>query len=588
MSKQEKVTGNAFNLGLFLRVMSYVKPYKGRFVITAILTVLLAILGPMRPWLIQYAIDNFVVTPNYTMLLNFTLLQIGLLIVEAGFQFYYTYLTSWLGQVVIKDLRLHVYNKITHFKLRYFDTNQIGTLVTRTISDIETIANIFSEGILMIIGDVLKLTGVVVMMFYTDWRLALLSLISVPVLLIATNIFKNAIKKAFIDVRNEVAKLNAFVQEHITGMNIVQVFNREQIEMERFKVINARHRDAHIRSVFAYSVFFPVVEILSALSLALVVWWGAKEVIAQTVTFGNLVAFILYIYMLFRPIRQLADRFNVLQMGMVSSERVFKVIDTEASISNTGKLDAALIKGEIAVKDLWFAYNETDYVLKGISFDAKPGQKIALVGATGAGKSSVINLLSRFYEFNKGALVIDGHSVRDYELNSLRRNIGVVLQDVFLFSDSIFNNITLNNPAITKEQVVHAAQMVGAHDFIMKLPGDYGFEVKERGGMLSVGQRQLISFIRAYVYNPKILVLDEATSSIDTESEQMIQRATEVLTEGRTSVIIAHRLATIQHADRIIVMDHGEVKEMGNHQELLKQNGLYKNLFELQFKERVE
>ncbi len=586
MSKS--VTGNAFDLGLFKRILKYVLPYKGVFYLTSFLTFVLAALAPIRPIIIQYTLDKSIITPNKELLFNLTILMVGILIIETLVQFYQTYLANWLGQTVIKDIRMKVYKTISSFKLKYFDKTAIGTLVTRTISDIETIAEIFSDGVLIIFGDLLKLVVVIGVMFYTDWKLALFSLSSIPILIVATNMFKNYIKLAFQDVRTQVARLNAFVQEHITGMNIVQIFNREEEELEKFNAINEKHKQAHIKTVLANSIFFPVVEILSALSLALLVWWGSSEVLAGTVTFGGLVAFILYIYMLFRPIRQLADRFNVLQMGMVASERVFNVLDTEAHIENNGSVSAEKIKGDIKFDDVWFGYKEDDFVLKGISLEAKQGETIALVGSTGAGKTSVINLLSRFYEFQKGDIYIDNQNLRDFELGSLRKNIGVVLQDVFLFSDTIFNNITLNDPNIILEEVIEAAKIVGAHDFIMKLPDNYHYSVGERGSVLSVGQRQLLAFIRAYVYNPKILVLDEATSSVDTESEELIQNAIEKLTAGRTSIVIAHRLATIQKASTIMVMQKGKIVERGNHQELLKQNGQYKKLYELQFENVME
>lgn len=582
------VTGKAFDLSLFKRILKYVKPYQTKFVFTGVLTIVLALLSPIRPWLIQYAVDHYIVKSNAAMLLNMTILLIVILIAEAVVQFFQTYMANWVGQSVIKDLRMEVYNKIIGFKLKYFDNTAIGTLVTRAVSDIETISDIFSQGILIIIGDILKLVVVIAFMFVMDWRLTLFALAPIPILLWATNVFKNYIKTAFGEVRNAVSKLNAFVQEHITGMNIVQIFNREEVEMEKFEAINRDHRQAHIKTVWANSIFFPVVEILSAISIALLVWWGAKEVIADTVQLGDLMAFILYIYMLYRPIRQLADRFNTLQMGMVSSERVFKVIDTQSTIENSGTRDPKTITGDLSFKNVWFAYNEPDWVLKDISFEVKQGETIAFVGATGAGKTSVINLLSRFYEFQKGTISIDGHDVRDFELSKLRKEIGVVLQDVFLFSDTILNNITLNNPNISREQVIEAAKAVGAHEFIAKLNDGYDFDVQERGGMLSVGQRQLLAFIRAYVYNPKILVLDEATSSVDTESEMLIQNAIDRLTENRTSIVIAHRLATIQKADKIIVMEKGRIVEIGSHQELLKQNGHYKNLYELQFSELAD
>ena len=583
----ETVTGKAFDLSLLKRVMVYSYPYKKTFAFTSLLTLLLALLAPARPLIIQYMLDNTILVPNKALLINLTILMVGLLILETIVQFYQTYLANWLGQIVIKDMRMGVYKKISSFKLKYFDNNAIGTLVTRTISDIETIADVFSNGILIIGGDLLKLVVVVIVMFYTNWKLSILSLASIPVLLIATNMFKNYIKIAFQDVRTQVSRLNAFVQEHITGMNIVQVFNREEQEFEKFKTINELHKKAHVKTVWANSVFFPVVEVLSAFSLAFVVWWGAGSIVEDSITFGELFAFILYIYMLFRPIRQLADRFNVLQMGMVASERVFKVLDTNSVIEDSGSKDASGIVGDIKFENVWFAYNEPEFVLKELNFEVEEGKTLAFVGATGAGKTSIINLLSRFYEYQKGDIFIDKVNLKDFELHSLRRNIGVVLQDVFLFSDTIYNNITLNNDSLSLDKVIEAAKVVGAHDFIMKLPNNYNYHVGERGAVLSVGQRQLVAFIRAYVYNPKILVLDEATSSIDTESEELIQRAIEKLTEGRTSVIIAHRLATIQKADKIIVLEKGRIIEQGNHQELLKQDGHYKNLYEIQFKSEL-
>jgi ATP-binding cassette subfamily B multidrug efflux pump len=581
--KQTSVSGSAFDMGLFMRVMKYVNPYKTLFVFTGFLVLLSAAISPIRPWLIQYTLDQSIIIPNEALLRFMTIVIVAILLLEGVVQFLQTYLANWLGQSVIRDLRVDVYNKITRFKLKYFDQMPIGTLVTRSVSDIETIADIFSEGVLTILGEIIKLTVVIAFMLYLDWRLTLICLVPIPILLWATNIFKNYIKVAFQDVRNEVAKLNAFVQEHITGMFIVQIFNREKQEMDKFKQINARHRDAHIRTVFANAIFFPVVEILSALSIALLIWWGSGEVIKGSVTYGNLVAFILYIYMLFRPIRQLADRFNTLQMGMVASERVFKVLDTEASIEGSGKDLRPDIAGSIRFDGVWFAYNDEDWVLRDVSFEVKKGQKVAIVGATGAGKTSIINILSRSYEYNKGHITIDDTELRDFESAYLSRQVGVVLQDVFLFSDSIYNNITLNNPTISLDRVKEAAKKVGAERFIERLPEGYHFNVKERGGMLSVGQRQLLAFIRAYIYNPSILVLDEATSSVDTETEAMIQEAIEQITKDRTSIIIAHRLATVQHADVIMVMDKGRIVEMGNHQTLLRQEGHYKKLYDLQF-----
>jgi len=582
-----QVTGKAFDTRLFSRVMVYAKPYTSVLYKALFLTVFLAVVGVLRPYLIGKAVDEYVVANDSNGLLILTLVIVGVLFSEAFMQFYQTYYSNWLGQSVTIDLRSKVFTHITSFKLRYFDKTAIGTLVTRCISDIETIAQIFSQGLLSIMGELLKLIAVIGFMFWVSWKLTLYSLAPIPLLIFTMIVFKNAIKRAFQEVRNQVSKLNAFVQEHITGMAIVQVFNRESREKEKFRVINNDHKKAHVRSIWAYSVFFPIVEILSAVSLALLVWWGVGGVLEGEVTQGDLVMFILLIYMLFRPIRQLADRFNVLQMGMVGSERVFKILDTHEQIQDAGTLDSG-IKGNIKFENVWFAYNDDDWVLKDLSFEAKEGETVAFVGATGAGKSSVVNLVNRFYEFQKGEIKIDGVPIRDFDLDYLRNEIAVVLQDVFLFSTSIAENITLQNDRIKIAEVKKAAEAVGANEFIEKLPGGYDYDVKERGGMLSVGQRQLISFIRAYVYNPKVLILDEATSSVDTESELMIQRAIDRLTENRTSIIIAHRLSTIQKADRIIVLEKGEIVEQGNHQELLKLDGHYKRLFDLQFKEELD
>lgn len=580
-----KISGKAFDFNLLNKVLQYAKPYKSIFALTVVSTILLAVLSPLRPWLIQYTIDNYVAVPNPKKLLIMVLLMIGLLIAESIVQFFNTYYTNWLGQNVIKDLRINLYQHLLYFKLKFFDNTPIGTLVTRIISDIEAIADIFSEGLLVIMGDLLKIIAVIAVMFYTDFSLTLVSLSVIPLLLLVTRWFQKEIKKSFKDVRTQIANLNAFVQEHITGMSVVQLFNREEIEFEKFKQINAKHRDANINSIWYYSIFFPVVELLLATSIGLLVWWGAGSVIKEQITLATLIAFILYIYMLFKPIRELADKFNTLQMGMVASERVFKLLETQETIENNGQLSMDNVKGNIDFKNVWFAYNNENWILKNVSFSIDEGKSIALVGPTGAGKTSVINLFGRYYEYQKGEILVDGHNLRDYEIKSLRKNIAFVLQDVFLFSDTIANNISLNDPSISRQEIIEAAKAVGAHDFIMKLPGNYDFNVMERGGMLSVGQRQLIAFIRAYVQNPKILVLDEATSSVDTETEQLIQLATNKLTENRTSIIIAHRLATIQKADKIIVLNHGEVIEQGSHQELLKLNGQYKRLFELQFKE---
>jgi len=606
------VQGKALDINVLKRIFGYIKPYRGVFVFTALLTILLGFMAPLRPSIIQRVIDDYAAksqtefVEDYQlehpqadtaevmtafqdfdgsrgdMVFYFTIIIIGLLILEALMQFAQGYYANWLGQSVTIDLRQKLYRHAIQFRLKYFDNTPIGTIVTRVVSDIDGVANIFSNGLLTIFGDILKLIVVISWMFYVNWKLTLFVLIPIPILVFATRLFKNAIKKAFIEVRNQVSKLNAFVQEHVTGMTIVQLFNRQKREMEAFDEINNKHKKANIRSIWAYAVFFPVVELLSALSVALLFWWGIQEVALKQIEFGTLVEFTLYVFMLYRPIRQLADRFNTLQMGMVNAERVFRVLDTEAFIEDKGTKEANF-KGEIEFKDVSFAYVDEDYVLKDINFQVNAGETIAFVGATGSGKTSIINLISRFYHFQKGTILIDGEDSQEFTLDSIRKNIAVVLQDVFLFSDSIYNNITLHDPNITREQVIEASKAVGAHDFIMRLPGNYDYDVKERGTMLSVGQRQLLAFIRAYVYDPKILVLDEATSSVDTESEELIQHAIEKLTKGRTSIVIAHRLSTVQQASKIMVLDKGQILEMGTHNELLLQDGQYKKLFDLQF-----
>ncbi len=577
--------GKAFDTGLFRRVMQFVRPYRRLFWTTFALTILLSLLAVVRPVLMGVMVDDHAAKGDVQGLYILMAVLVALMALEAFVQFHQAYWTSWLGQTVTIDLRQALFAKITTFRMRYFDRTPIGTLVTRVVSDIETIEEIFSQGLLSIMGDLLKLVVVVVVMFVYNWELALWSLVPIPLLLWATRIFKNSIQRSFIDVRNQVAKLNAFVQEHIQGMAIVQLFGRERQEHEKFKQINRGHRAAHIRSVMAYSVFFPVVDVLSAVSIAILIWWGVGDVLQGVATFGELIAFLQFINMLYRPVRQLADRFNVLQMGMVGSERVFAVLDTEAGMDANGTRGTEGVKGDIAFRDLWLAYNEEEYVLKGITFQARAGEMIALVGATGSGKSSMVNVLSRAYEYQKGEVLLDGLNIREYRLGELRKSISVVLQDVFLFSDTVHNNITMNDDSIPREVVVEAAKAVGAHGFIMQLPQGYDTPVRERGAILSVGQRQLLAFIRAYVNAPKVLVLDEATSSVDSHSEQMIQRATEKITQGRTSIVIAHRLSTIQKADRILVVDAGRIIEQGSHQELLAMNGAYRRLYDLQFAE---
>lgn len=578
-----KISGQAVDVNLLRRIFQYVGPYRRIFVWSIVLTLLLAILAPLRPLLIEYTLDKYILENDSSGLVNMSLLMVALLLIQTFVQYFHTFFTNILGQSVIKDLRVHVFNHISSLRLKYFDRTPIGQLITRTVSDLETIADIFSEGLIVIIGDILQVVAIIAVMLYTDWKLTLVVLIPMPFLMAASYVFKEAIKSAFQDVRSQVAHLNTFLQEHITGIKIIQYFARENQEMQKFKRINAKHRDAHIRSNWYYSIFFPVVEIISAISIGLLVWYGSKSILSNDISPGVVVAFIMYINMLFRPIRELADKFNTLQMGMVGAERIFNVLDNNERTENKGTLQPEKLKGEIEFKNVWFAYNEENWVLKDISFRVKPGETLALVGATGAGKSSTINILNRFYEINKGSVKIDGVDIRDYELSYLRSEIATVLQDVFLFSDSIANNINLGNKEISREQLISAAEEVGAHEFIQRLPGRYDYDVMERGATLSVGQAQLISFIRALVYDPRILVLDEATASVDTETEGLIQQAITKLMRGRTSIVIAHRLSTIQNADRIIVLDHGEIKEMGSHQQLLKLDGYYKRLYDLQF-----
>lgn len=578
------VNGKAFDTKILKRLLGYVRPYRTRFYLSGFLILVLSILGVVRPWLMTEAIDSHIkLSPNVDLLLQVCIILMILLIIEGVLQYYQTLLANQVAQSVTIDVRKKLFSHLLKFRMAWFNNTPIGTTVTRVTSDIDTMADVFAEGMLTIIGDLLKLVSVIVVMFIVNWKLALLTLIPIPILIFATRIFQMAIKKSFQQVRVQVSRINAFVQEHVTGMHIVQLFGMEERENEKFISINHQHKQAHIASVMAYSIFFPVVEILAALSIAILVWYGAYDSLKGELTFGELVGFIVYVNMLYRPIRMLADRFNVLQMGMVGAERVFNLLDTEEEIPNTGKNAPEKIQGNIEFKDVRFAYKGENYILKGVSFKINKGEKIAFVGATGAGKSTIINILTRLFEFQKGEITIDGISLREFEQSNLHKHLGVVSQDIFLFSDTIFNNITLRNKNIKLEEVIEAAKKVGAHDFIMNLPGGYDYNVMERGATLSVGQRQLISFIRAYVYNPEVLILDEATSSIDTESELMIQRATEKITENRTSIIIAHRLSTIKKADRIIVLEKGEIIESGSHEELLSQNGHYKRLFDLQF-----
>lgn len=590
-----QVTGKAFDWQLLKRVMHYVKPYNVTFIISVFLTIFLAVSALLQPILIRETLDNHILLNDYSGMVLMVELMIGQLFIQTIAQYYQTHLTNSLGQSVIRDLRIDVFNHITSLRLKYFDRTPIGMLITRTVSDLETIADIFAEGLISIMGDLLLVIAIIGYMFHRDWKLTAITLIPMPLLFASTYVFKEAIKSSFQEVRTQVAHLNTFLAEHISGINIIQSFAREDQEMRKFKSVNLKHRDAHIRSNWYYSIFFPVVEVLFAICMGLLVWYGCKRILTDQqlaqlsasgkgITPGTILEFIIYLNLLFRPIRQLADKFNTLQMGMVGADRIFKVLDTDEVAPNDGHLMPATIDGGIKFSNVWFAYNEENWVLKDISFHVKPGETLALVGATGAGKSSTINILNRFYEIGKGHVTIDGHDIRQYDVNYLRSRIATVIQDVFLFSDTIANNISLNNEAITREQVIAAAKDVGAHEFIERLPGGYDYNVMERGATLSAGQSQLISFIRALVYNPSILVLDEATSSVDTETEVLIQNAINKLMEGRTAIVIAHRLSTIQKADKIIVLDHGEIKEIGTHQELLRiEGGYYRKLYDLQF-----
>lgn len=587
-----------FDSQLLRRVFQYARPYKSKFYLSVALAILLAIITPVRPYLIKLTVDNYIAgdpSASYTqwnfdiaeMLVFIILIQIALIIIETLFRFIFTFTTAVLGQSVVKDLRVKTFEKIVNLNLRQFDKTPIGTLTTRTINDIESINDIFSDGLVPIIADLLTIICVLGMMFWMDWRLTLIALIPFPIMIVATYYFKESINRSFFKVRNAVAALNAFVQEHLSGMQVVQAFAAEEKEFEKFKLINKEHRNANIKAIFAYSVFFPVVEIVLALSIGLVVWLTARNALQlHHGQEGTIMAFLLYLNLLFRPLRVLADKFNVLQMGIIASERVFKVLDNDDVLKapETGYDYApAHVKGAVSFKEVWFSYEAEQYVLKNINFEINPGETIAIVGHTGSGKTTIISLLNRLYQIQKGEICIDGVNINRYEPDILRKNVGVVLQDVFLFSGSVQDNITLRNPDITREKVVAAAKLIGMHDFIMRLPGGYDFDVRERGATLSLGQRQILSFIRAILYNPSILILDEATSSVDTESEQLIQHAIDTLIQGRTSIVIAHRLSTIRKAKKIIVLDKGEIKEMGNHDELLQLGGFYSKLYEMQF-----
>ncbi|MDA8857882.1 ABC transporter ATP-binding protein/permease [Flavobacteriales bacterium] len=578
--KQTTKTVKVLDFELLKRVLEFAKPYKFNFIIAAFSAILLSVLGPTRPLLINYAIDNYIVIPNKQGLINITMILMAILVIEGVLQFVYIYLSTWLGQHVIQDLRTKVFKHILSLRMKYFDNTPIGTLVTRSISDIETIADIFSQGLLVIIAELLKLIVVVSMMFYVNWRLALIAMLTIPILLVATSWFKQNIKASFKDVRDQVSMLNTFVQEHIVGMNIVQIFNRENSEYDKFFKINKQHRDAHLRSIFYYAVFFPIVEVLSAMSIGLIVWYGGHGILeGKDITVGELIAFILFIHMMFRPIRQLADRFNILQMGIVGSERVFKVLDIEEKIIDNGTENFTDLKGSITFSNVDFAYKKGEWVLKDLSFNIDAGKMLALVGRTGAGKTSIVSVLNRYYEINSGAINIDGINVKDIALANLRKNIALVQQEVFLFSDSILNNITLFDATVSREAIVTAAKKIGVDEFINSLPGSYDYMVGERGVTLSAGQRQLIAFLRVYIRNPKILILDEATASIDTATEELLQSALEKLSANRTTIVIAHRLSTIVNSDKILHLKNGNVLEEGSHQELLKFKNAYYEMF---------
>jgi subfamily B ATP-binding cassette protein MsbA len=584
-----KISGSIFDVKLFSKLMRFVKPFKSTYYFVLITAILLSLFSTVTPYLLKVTVDDYIRPKDYPGMVLFVGLMLIALLLEVLFQFLFVFYANWLGQKVIKNLRVQLFEKILHFKMAYFDKTAVGRLVTRAVSDIETIASIFSQGLFMIIADLLKMILVIGVMLFVDWRLTLIVFSILPVILYATRLFQKSMKIAFEEVRLEVANLNSFVQERISGMKIVQLFHREKVEYDQFIEINEKHKKAWLKTVWFNSIFFPVAEISSSVTIGLLVWYGGFNVISGgDISLGTIFLFIQMSQMLFRPLRQIADKFNTLQMGMVAADRIFTIFETESHIENKGTFAPKTLEGKIEFQKLRFSYVPEEEVLHGISFSIAAGETVAIVGATGAGKSTIINLLSRFYEYDSGDITIDGTSVRDYDLTTLRKQVAVVLQDVFLFADSLFNNITLFDPSVQREQVIQAAKAIGVHDFIMSLPEGYDYNVKERGVMLSSGQRQLIAFLRAYITQPSILVLDEATSSVDSYSEELIQRATDLITKDKTSIVIAHRLATVKNADRIIVLDQGTIVEQGSHTALLKiPNGFYAKLYEVQFAEET-
>jgi ABC-type multidrug transport system fused ATPase/permease subunit len=580
----------AFDTRLFKRILKYTKPYKARMYGVILFAIALSVFAALRPYLLKHTVDGYIKTGDKLGLLNYIVLMAVILLFEVFSNFFFVFWANWLGQDIVKDIRIKLFQHMLSFKMKYYDNAPVGQLVTRSVSDIESIAKIFSQGLFMISSDLLKMIVLLVFMFYMNWKLTWIVIVAMPILVFFTRIFQKKMQVTFEEVRNQIANINTFVQERVTGMKIVQLFNREAIELENFKRINQKHNQAWIKTVWYNSIFFPIADIISSLTLSAVVWYAGNQILGgdHSTSFGDIFSYTMYIGMLFNPLRQIADKFNEMQMGMIAANRVFEILDTNDHIQDIGTIEAPIFKGDIEFNKVRFAYIDNEEVVKGIDLKVKAGETIAIVGSTGAGKSTIINLLNRFYEINSGSIFIDNQNIKNYTLESLRVQIAVVLQDVFLFADTIYNNITLDNPAISKEEVMAAAKKIGVYDFIMSLPDGFDYNVKERGVMLSSGQRQLIAFLRAYVSNPSILILDEATSSIDTYSEELIQNATEILTKGRTSIVIAHRLATIVNADKIVVMDKGLIVEQGTHQELLsKTNGYYKKLYESQFSDKA-